>query len=63
LKIEILGEIESTFETALDNKSEDHLGTFGEIILGKKSYATVNLRKICIAKEMSEDIFEHNFRT
>jgi hypothetical protein len=32
------------FETALVKKSEDQLGTFGEITLDKKSRATVPLR-------------------
>ncbi len=33
------------FETALDQESEDLLGTFGEIILDKKkSHATVSLK-------------------
>jgi hypothetical protein len=44
LKVECLGEFECKFETVLDPESEDHVGTFGDIILDKKSYATVPLR-------------------
>ncbi len=36
LEVEFLGEFEYKFETALDQESEDLLGTFGEIILDKK---------------------------
>ncbi len=36
LEVEFLGEFESMFETALDQESEDLLGTFGEITLDKK---------------------------
>ncbi len=35
-KSKFLSEFESIFETALDHKSEDQLGTFGEINLHKK---------------------------
>jgi hypothetical protein len=31
------------FETALDQESEDLLGTYGEITLDKKSHAIVSL--------------------
>ncbi len=34
---------QSIFETALDQESEDQLGTFGEITSDKKSHATVPL--------------------
>ncbi len=36
LEVEFLGEFESIFETALGHKSEDQLGTFGEITLETK---------------------------
>jgi hypothetical protein len=35
------------FETALNHKLEDQLGTFGEITLDKKSHATDPLRPQC----------------
>jgi hypothetical protein len=41
LRSGFLGEFESIFETALDHKSDDQLGTFGEITLDKKSHVTV----------------------
>jgi hypothetical protein len=47
LEVEFLGEFESIFETALDQGSEDLLGTFGEITLDKKSHATVSLSTLC----------------
>ncbi len=43
LEVEYLGEFECIFEIALDNKSVDQLGTFGEITLEKKSHTTVPL--------------------
>jgi hypothetical protein len=56
LEVEFLGEFESIFGTALDNKTGERLGTFGEITLDKKSYANVPLR--LFEKEFKlEDIF------
>jgi hypothetical protein len=50
LEVKFLGEFES-----IDHKSEDQLGTFGEITVDKKVHATVPLTKnsliICHCKE------------
>jgi hypothetical protein len=46
LEVECPGKFESIFETALNNKSDDLLGTFGEITLDKKSHATVPLKDV-----------------
>jgi hypothetical protein len=43
LEVEFLGEFESIFKTALDRKSEDQLGTFGEITLDKKNLTLLSL--------------------
>jgi hypothetical protein len=42
-KLKFLSEFESIFETALDHKSEDQLGTFGEINLHKKNFRLLSL--------------------
>jgi hypothetical protein len=45
LEVKFLGEFEPKFETALDQESEDLLGTFGEITLDRK------ISRYCLFKE------------
>ncbi len=45
LKVEYLSEFKSIVKTALDHKSRDQIGTFGEITLDKKNLILISLLK------------------